>query len=171
MPPKLEIDEEVEKERKEKRESIYKQKQQILNEKIQQRKKLNLIQNQQQELEFREKEQKNIISLIEEEMRDEDDRLKRYAQKKAYEKYISNCKSYFSNCIEHFSYLIIDEYFKSANQNMSFFFTKNNAEITNRIEERKRHIQELIELKSNNTEEINSRINKLEELLSEIKEQ
>lgn len=171
MPPKLEIDKEVEDERKAKRELIYKQKQQILNEKIQQRKKMNLIQNQQQELEFKEKEQKNIISLIEEEMRNEDDRLKRDAQKKAYEKYITNCKSYFSNCIEHYSYLIIEEYYKSANQNMAFFFTKNNAELTNRIEERRQYLQELIELKTNNTEEITSRMNKLDEMLAEIKEQ
>lgn len=166
--PKLEIDKELEEERKNAREIIYNQQQQILNDKIQRRKEIETIKTQQQELEFRQREQQNIINIIEEELRTEDDKLRQNAQKKAYEKYVVECKNYFSECIEIYAKEIMEEYYNAAMQNLSFYISKNNAEVTNRIEDKKNYLQELLELKFSNVEEINNEIKICETFISEI---
>ena len=132
--PRLEVDTEVEAQKTAMRRQLIEEKNRILEEKIKQKKALNLIKSKQDELAERERRQNEIAVEVEKQMKraEEKERTTRFSEFKA------RYKKYFADNINQLFGRLTENIFADAEQNFALCFAKRNQYMINAVKEKER---------------------------------
>lgn len=167
-PPKMEIDVEEEERRNQLRQQITAQQQQLSNERLQRKRELGLLQDREKELTALAQEEENKKKRIEEEILKQEGAVKEQARKIAFNRYCRQYKLYFGESITRISETISEQYYKSANQNLTMYIANQTAGIRREIEEKRDQISHLLKLKESGNFEIENRLDECCKLIEKL---
>ena len=167
-PPKMEIDREVEEQKRIRREEITARQQEINREKLKKQKELGLLKNRVEELEFKKKEKSETLKRIEVEMEREENRIKQNSKIIALIKYKEEFVNFYKINIDKLSSMIQKSYFSTANQNIIMYVEIQNKEVSKLIENKKEQLENLKSLKEKGNEPLKERLEKCDNFLNQI---
>ena len=167
-PPKMEIDREVEEQKRIRREEITAKQQEINREKLKKQKELGLLKNKAAELEFKKKEKIETLKKIEIEMEKEENRIKQNSKIIALTKYKEEFVNFYKINIDKLSSMIQKSYFSTANQNIIMYVEIQNKEVSKLIENKKEQLENLKNLKETGDGPLKQRLEECNNLLNQI---
>ena len=167
-PPKMEIDREVEEQKRIRREEITAKQQEINREKLKKQKELGLLKNKAAELEFKKKEKIETLKKIEIEMEREENRIKQNSKIIALTKYKEELANFYKINIDKLSSMIQKSYFSTANQNIIMYVEIQNKEVSKLIENKKEQLENLKNLKETGDGPLKQRLEECNNLLNQI---
>ena len=167
-PPKMEIDREVEEQKRIRREEITAKQQEINREKLKKQKELGLLKNKAAELEFKKKEKIETLKRIEIEMEKEENRIKQNSKIIALTKYKEEFVNFYKINIDKLSSMIQKSYFSTANQNIIMYVEIQNKEVSRLIENKKEQLENLKNLKETGDGPLKQRLEECNNLLNQI---
>lgn len=162
--PKMEIDREAQDERNQLRKRITSQQQELYDERMRRKKELGLLQNKQAELKIKLEEEELKKKRIEEEFNKKEQIVINQVRINALNKYRREYNVYYRESITNLASEMIDQYFRTASQNITMYVASQGKEVMNRITEKTNQLQELLLLKEKGNKEIENKLIKCQEL-------
>ncbi len=167
-PPQLEIDYEMEAEKKKQRAVLEAQRNQQIEEILQKRKKLGLIQTYQEEMEERENQlkKKNVLLQRQEMLLEENNQRERQSREKR--GIVDQYTEYFHANLEKISNTLLTDRINIAGRNIEIYVTRQNQLLMNKIDEKKTQLESLKSLKFQGDGELTQRLEQCEQYLQEL---
>lgn len=166
--PRMEIDIEVQEQRELLRKQITEEQQQISKEKTQKKKELGLLQDRERELLVLAQEEELKKKRIEAELQKQEELLKLQIRKETFRKYCKEFSLYYGNAITHIADTIAKQYFQCANQNITMYVATQTTSLKNDIENKRKHVEELLILRDTGKDELMAKFEKCKLLLNEL---
>ncbi|WP_026511923.1 dynamin family protein [Butyrivibrio sp. LC3010] len=166
--PKMEVDREEEERRNQMRKQISSQQQQLMDERINRKKELGLLQDKASELKLREQEDKIKIQRIEEEIKKQEQNIVQRARISALNKYKREYKDFYGGCITDIASDMMTQYFMVASQNITMYIASQSRDAMDAMKTKKTQLEEVISLKDKNADEITAKIEKCQEIKNKL---
>lgn len=166
--PKMEVDREVEEQKRLRREELERKQREINKEKLKKQKELGLLKNRVAELEFLEKQKIQTLKKIEIEMEKEENQIKQNSKKMALEKYKEKFIALYKINIEKLANMLQKNYFGTANQNIVMYVEIQNKEISKLIKNKKEKLEDLKNKKEKGDISLRQRLEECDNLLKDI---
>ena len=162
--PKMEIDREEEDRRKQLRREITVQQQQLCDERIKMREKMNGLKNEEAKLNIKVQEEEKKRQRIEEQIQKEEQKIIEQARAEGIKKYKKEYKLYFTESITSLAENMSSQCFMLASQNITMYVAAQSQKVMERIERKKCQLQDICSLKEKDDKEIMVKIEKCNEL-------
>ena len=160
----MEVDCEEEERRNQLRKQIAAQQQQLFDERFNKKKQLGLLQDKAAELKLREQEDELKKKRIEEEIKKQEQIVIQQARISALNKYRREYKNYYGECITSIANDMMAQCFRVASQNITMYIANQSKETIEAMESKKMQLEEICSLKEKGMDEINSKIEKCNEI-------
>ncbi len=169
-PPKMEIDNVEEENRNRLRREITLEMKRLSDERILKKRELGLIETKKKELEMQEQEKRIIKDQIEAKMANAEADMLKKSRMQASLQYKQNYREYLEKNLITASKIIADGYYASANQNVVFYASSQNADLMNAIQEKKAMLERLVKAKEQGDDELKTKLELGQKYLASIKE-
>lgn len=143
--PKYVIDVDAENERQRRIQQCKKERQEVIESRLQRKKQLGLYKNKIQEEEARIREQANLVLELENKEKEIEEQVQRESQIKSAKKYISSYIVYFTKTLQEIIRQMQEYYFNDAKENIILASNMRNAHLIKAIEQKKQQLEKLIE--------------------------
>ena len=169
-PPRMEVDVEREKERLRKRDEITQKQNDISAERMKKKKEMGLITSKEKELEMEETEKKRVLNEVQSEIEKETKNIEVAATKEAQKIFAQKYTGYLEGNLQAAASMIAENYYETAKQNIVIYIANHNAELLNAIQEKKNNLEDLKNLRENESGELENRFNQGKQFIQMIEE-
>lgn len=166
----MEVDVEREKERLRKRDEITQKQNDISAERMKKKKEMGLITSKEKELEMEETEKKRVLNEVQSEIEKETKNIEVAATKEAQKIFARKYTGYLEGNLQAAASMIAENYYETAKQNIVIYIANHNAELLNAIQEKKNNLEDLKNLRENESGELENRFNQGKQFIQMIEE-
>ena len=166
--PQMVIDVEENNLRLQRRREIIEEQQRLSAERLNNKRKLGLLEDKKRELEEIAREEERKKKAIESELENERLQIRDQAQKKVWDRFCEDYVRYYGENVVQASRSISEQYFQSANQNLTMYTASQTKRVKKDIDVKKAQLENLLMLRDKGDSEIEIRMNECSDLLKKL---